>query len=156
MSKVNPTTADWDLSTDEEQLAMQLDSLESEPETAPIQSEVPSSDIDTEGVKFVSNVFLKGFELIAKKVAKNPYLKLPDEAGDALAEKLVPVLNKYDVGTPEFLDKWSEEIELGMVIAGIGYGLYQQHVAIQEQMIAKAKEVAANDGQGAESEQKAA
>ncbi|WP_063659049.1 hypothetical protein [Aliivibrio fischeri] len=158
MNDVNPSTADWDLSDTEEQLAMQLDSLEPENEATAAPIETTNSSVDEAGVKFVVGGLLAGFEFMVKKVAKNPYLKVPEETGDALAEKLIPVLDKYDVGTPEFLDRWKEELELGMVFAGVCVGLYQQHVEIQKQLIAQAKtqEVTTSDNQGAESEKKAA
>lgn len=61
-----------------------------------------------------------------------PYLQIAPEASAAVIDKAVPVLVKHGVGgdLPPWMAKYREEFELGMVVAGIGFGVFlqvQQH-----------------------------
>lgn len=53
-----------------------------------------------------------------------PYVSYQEPAKQAVADKLEPVLRKYDV-LPPWLKNWEEEIALGMVLAGVAYETYQ-------------------------------
>lgn len=70
--------------------------------------------------------------LVALFTAQVPYVHIDDKAREAVIEKAAPVLVKHGVGgeLPPWLVKWREEIELGMVVGGIGFSVYiqvQQH-----------------------------
>ncbi|WP_062270209.1 hypothetical protein [Endozoicomonas arenosclerae] len=64
------------------------------------------------------------------------FIDIADEQKEAVIEKAVPVMQKYGADLPEFLKPYREEIELGMVVAATGFGVFMQvkaYEAAQEQ-----------------------
>jgi hypothetical protein len=57
---------------------------------------------------------------------KFPGVAIQQEQKDAIVEKATPVMLKYGAGLPDWLQPYREEIELGMVIASTGVGVYVQ------------------------------
>lgn len=55
-----------------------------------------------------------------------PYVELPDDKRQELADKLAPVLAKSGGGMPEWLVPYKEELEFGMCLAGVGFGVLMQ------------------------------
>src|SRR5690606_22601740 len=63
---------------------------------------------------------------------------------DKVAEKLAPVMAKYGGGMPEWLVPYKEEFELGVVLAGVGVGVYRQ---VQQRKAETARAVNDDSGQ---------
>lgn len=64
-----------------------------------------------------------------------PYVVIEDGTKEAITDKAIPVFRKYGGELPEWLQPYREEIELGMVLAVAGVGIYgqvKQHEAEQE------------------------
>ena len=64
-----------------------------------------------------------------------PYVVVDDPTKEAITDKAIPVFRKYGGEMPEWLQPYREEIELGMVLAVAGVGIYgqvKQHEAEQE------------------------
>lgn len=74
----------------------------------------------------VAGGIVGAFEMAIKLQA--PYVKIAPEASQAMAEKLAPVLLKHGIGDelPPWAVAWKEEIALGMVVAGVGFGIFVQ------------------------------
>ncbi|EHZ6902505.1 hypothetical protein K6N94_003197 [Vibrio cholerae] len=135
-----PTTDNWDLNDEELALSSQLEALDApQDEVQGSAPEVVEESLGAQEIAMCTTVLMKGFEKAAQMALKNPYLTVPPEAIDTLAPKVEAVANKYDVTTPELLSRWREEIELGMTLAGIGYGIYKQHLVIKAQLEQRAK-----------------
>ncbi|ODS10153.1 hypothetical protein [Vibrio scophthalmi] len=146
-----PTTKNWELSEEELALSAQLDAIDTPEETAQAGELEPQSDaLGAQEIAMCTTVLMKGFEKASQVVLKNPYLTIPTEAIDTISPKVEAVANKYDITAPEFLAKWREEIELGMTLAGIGYGIYQQHLSIKAQLELQAKAQAQGGEDGKE------
>jgi hypothetical protein len=75
-------------------------------------------------------------------VSNMPHVVIAPEQKEQVAEKMVPVLRKYRGEMPPWLRKWKEEVELGMVLAGVGFGVYLQHRAHAQQVAQQAVEKA--------------
>ncbi len=56
------------------------------------------------------------------------YVEIAPEVKAQVSEKAVPVFKKWGVGDsmPEWLQPWREEVELGIVVAVAGFGIYSQ------------------------------
>lgn len=129
-------TEGWDLTEEELALSSQLSSLDEQEEIAtnPMAAAEPDQQAESLGaaeVAMATGVLMKGFEKAAQVTLKNPHLKVPPQAAELVAPKLEAVLDKHGVTTPGFLSKWREEIELGMTLGGLVYGMYQQHVSFK-------------------------
>lgn len=70
--------------------------------------------------------------------AQLPMVTLDDKVKGQVEEKLVPVLRKYEGGMPPWLIPYKSEIELGMVLAGAGFGVWKQ-VKVHQYMEAQAQ-----------------
>lgn len=57
---------------------------------------------------------------------KYPFVSVPKEQKHQIIEKATPVMRKYGGGLPEWLRPYQEEIELGMVVATAGVGIFMQ------------------------------
>ena len=57
---------------------------------------------------------------------KWPYVVIEQGSRQALQEKTAAVAYKHGAGLPAWLEPYREEIELGMVLAGVGYGVMIQ------------------------------
>ncbi|RZR40877.1 hypothetical protein [Vibrio vulnificus] len=143
-----PNTEHWDLSEEELALSSQLEALDA-PQDEPQGTELePQAEtLGAQEIAMCTSVLMKGFEKAAQIALKNPYLTVPPEAVDTIAPKVEAVANKYNVTTPEFLAKWREEIELGMTLVGIGYGIYQQHLMIKAKLQAQATQEALKEAE---------
>lgn len=76
---------------------------------------------------------------------KYPYVAIDDSTKARLVEKTAPVMLKHGGGLPEWLQPYREEIELGMVVAVAGFGVFMQvkaHQAAEE----AAREAEEEDG----------
>ncbi len=60
------------------------------------------------------------------------YVVIPAEQKGQIQEKTAAVLAKHGGGMPEWLQPYSEEIELGMTLAATGFGIYMQVKAHEE------------------------
>ena len=74
--------------------------------------------------------------------SRAPYVEIPPDAREAVKEKLAPVLRKSGGGMPRWLQPWKEEIELGMVLFGVGLGIMGQ---VQAHRHAEAEQQAQQD-----------
>lgn len=66
---------------------------------------------------------------------KYPFVQIPKEQRFQIIEKATPVMRKYGGGLPDWLRPYQEEIELGMVVATAGVGVFmqvQQHKAAEQ------------------------
>lgn len=72
---------------------------------------------------------------------KFPGVAIQQEQKDAIVEKATPVMLKYGAGLPDWLQPYREEIELGMVIASTGVGVYMQ---VQQLKIQQKREALAD------------
>lgn len=57
---------------------------------------------------------------------KYPFVSVPKEQKHQIIEKATPVMRKYGGGLPDWLRPYQEEIELGMVVATAGVGIFMQ------------------------------
>jgi hypothetical protein len=87
---------------------------------------------------------------------KFPGVAIQQEQKDAIVEKATPVMLKYGAGLPDWLQPYREEIELGMVIASTGVGVYMQVQQLKIQQKREALEAQRQRQQGAENRQPAA
>jgi len=55
-----------------------------------------------------------------------PFVHIPDEQKGQVKEKFTAVIAKHGGGLPEWLQPYSEEIELGMTLAATGFGVWVQ------------------------------
>ncbi|MFC3151790.1 hypothetical protein ACFOEK_12190 [Litoribrevibacter euphylliae] len=55
-----------------------------------------------------------------------PFVVIPAEQKGQVQEKVAAVISKHGGGLPEWLQPYSEEIELGMTLAATGFGIYLQ------------------------------
>ena len=55
-----------------------------------------------------------------------PFVHVPGEQKEQIQEKMAAVIGKHGGGLPEWLQPYSEEIELGMVVAAAGFGVWVQ------------------------------
>lgn len=87
---------------------------------------------------------------------KFPGVAIQQEQKDAIVEKATPVMLKYGAGLPDWLQPYREEIELGMVIASTGVGVYMQVQQLKIQQKREALEAQRQRQQAAENRQSAA
>ena len=74
---------------------------------------------------------------------KYPYVEIDETSEVQVVDKTTAVLRKYGGGLPPWLEPYREEIELGMVLAGVGFGVYAQvaaHEAEEEKKAEQAKQ----------------
>lgn len=74
---------------------------------------------------------------------KYPYVEIDPTSEDQVVDKTAAVLRKYGGGLPPWLEPYREEIELGMVLAGVGFGVVvqvKQHEAEEAEKAAKAEQ----------------
>lgn len=104
-----------------EQIAADVDKAKgtaAEQEAQKLASEAAARAAATMGVNLLTTMMLM----------QAPYLQIAPEATAAVIDKTVPVLVKHGVGgdMPPWMAKYREEFELGMVVAGIGFGIFMQ------------------------------
>lgn len=89
--------------------------------------------------------FAVGFlESVVKMRA--PYVVFGDEQKEQVVEKTAAVLAKHGGGMPEWLVPYREELELGIVLASAGFGVYvqiQTHNAAEAEAHEKARQAEA-------------
>lgn len=61
-----------------------------------------------------------------------PYAVIPPEQKEAVTEKTAAVLRKHGGGMPEWLVPYREELELGIVLASAGFGVWMQVQAYKQ------------------------
>ena len=80
---------------------------------------------------------------------KYDFLVLQPDIKGQIIDKATPVIRKYNGGLPAWLQPYQKEIELGMVLAAAGFGLYMQVSAHNKAQEAKEKsEQTAGQGAG--------
>lgn len=83
----------------------------------------------------------KGNDTLSKMFV---WWSIDDQTKNDIITKAEPVLAKYDISGPNWLEKYAEEFELGMCLAGVGYGLYENYK--KEQRAAQSKDVTPQGG----------
>ncbi|WP_211831152.1 hypothetical protein [Kistimonas asteriae] len=73
------------------------------------------------------------------------FVTIQPEIRGQIVEKGAAVIRKHGGGLPDWLQPYQEEIELGMVVASAGFGVYMQ-VQAHKQMEAKKAKQGENDG----------
>jgi len=81
------------------------------------------------------------------------FVQIDDSVRGSVIEKAVPVFRKYGADLPDFLKPYREEIELAMVVAVAGFGVYTQ---VQMHKAAEEKKKRADDEPKADQPQHAA
>lgn len=78
-------------------------------------------------------VTVVGFAEMALLTAA-PYVQIDPAVRATLSAKMAPVLLKHGVGgeLPPWLAEWKEEIDLGLCVAGVGFGVWMQVRAHQQ------------------------
>ncbi len=81
---------------------------------------------------------------------KYPYVEIDETSEGQVVDKTAAVLRKYGGGLPPWLEPYREEIELGMVLAGVGFGVFvqvKQHEAEEAEQEQRKKQEA-QQGEG--------
>jgi hypothetical protein len=76
-----------------------------------------------------------------------PYVAIDPAAKEQVAAKLVPVMKKHGGGMPGWMMPYKEELELGMVLVGVGFGVLMQ-VRAHKLQETKGKPAKAGEGEG--------
>ena len=98
--------------------------------------ELLSKQIEVEAIKGAA--FAVGaVETVLKMKWK--YVAISPDHKTQIVEKGAAVIKKYDCTLPEWLQPYQEEVELGMVIASAGFGIYAQIANHKEQEAKKAE-----------------
>lgn len=74
---------------------------------------------------------------------KYPYVEIDETSEHQVIDKTAAVLRKYGGGLPPWLEPYREEIELGMVLAGVGFGVFvqvKQHEAEEQAQAEQARQ----------------
>lgn len=118
-----------------------------QPEVAPEmpsgQEFVPAPSAgDLEEARRTAALIMGGIE---KLTARRFSVGLSPETKEQGAEKLAPLLVKYDLDSP-FISKWRAEIDAGLFFGGLVYGIYE---AVQSNK-AEERKTAEGGGDGGE------
>lgn len=146
------------MSADQEQILADLEALEVE------QASIEQAKIEKESIEQAkieqSSIEQAKIEQAAQEAAyqagaqmavgfveqllrmRAPYVQIDSQAKTAVVEKLVPVLRKHGGGMPAWLLPYKEELELSMVLVGVGFGVVVQIQAHKAAEAATAAEAA--------------
>ncbi|WP_299203322.1 hypothetical protein [uncultured Amphritea sp.] len=106
-------------------LQSMLNDMEEE-QQAEAQAEAGEGEAKEKTIR-VSGFCLGASEKFCNLVAgAHPAVEFDDQRKLAGAVKLQAVVDKYDMKAPPWMEKWSEEIELGMFVGGVLLGAYLQ------------------------------
>jgi len=102
---------------DESKAAEKADSESVVPVKEPTKGDMERARLAAAGV-------VGGACFVAEIVASPVPLEIPDDARVRVRDDLAPVLAKYEMGAPGWLERWKEEVNLFKTLATVGFGVY--------------------------------